>query len=217
MDVEKIEEDYRKERERIDKEFLTSLSKGGDSTALEEQYRKQSLQARELYYAAMNKIIDTQKKSVHQKKPKKTKQEKQKFLDTSHHNFDIGFKQRLKLRWSLRYFTFTFTVRNYIRDTMPSFLRYFLTKQKIRFRHMVRSIKDTREDISQGIRNYLSSVWDKTKELSGKVYKKLVELPPKIIEFLKKKFHKKKEGDSSADSKEKGKEEKEDNTEKKEE
>lgn len=192
MDFEKIEEDYRKELEQIDKDFTTGISHGQDVKLLEQTYRQKSTEARKKYYDLMTSLINEQKKNSLRKKKKSAVKEKLAVLNVQRQNFDIGFKQRTKLKWSLRYFKFKFIIRNYIKDNMPYFMLYFFTKMRIMFRHLMRRIRDLIDDTIQSIKTNLASLWDKTKELSGKLYKKLVELPPKVLAFLKKIFAKKK-------------------------
>lgn len=207
MDFETIEEDYRKELEKIDSDFVKGIENKQDIKSLEETYRLKSAQSREKYYVLMKKYIEEQKKASLIKKKKEVKKEKLSELNVVHQNFDIGFRARTKLNWALKYFKFKFKLRNSVRRSTPYFFSYHYTKFRIRIKWMNRRISEYISDSISDFKTKITSIWEKTKEFFTKTYKKLADFPSKIISFIKKVFSKKKkdekgkEGEKKTESK----------------
>jgi hypothetical protein len=202
MDLEKIEEIYRKDLETSEQEFSDGVKKNLDLKVIEADYIKKVELARKKYYSSMAEFIKQEKILISKKKKKKKTEEKLEELNVKPGKFELSFWERLKLNWSHGSFKFKFQIRNFRRSHTPYFLSYGYLKAKIKTKRILFVLNEFLASLSDAFKNNFILVFNKIKESSITVYKTLGTLPGKIFLLFKKIKHSKKKKEESTEEKE---------------
>jgi hypothetical protein len=202
MDLDKIEDTYRKDLEKTEQEFSKEVKNNLDIKQIEENYRKRVELARKKYYASMAGLIGQEKVLASKKKKKKTAEEKLEELNIRPGDYGPTFFEKMKLNWSLRVFKLKFKWRNFHRTHTPLFVSYNFLKIKIMAKKISSLIKEFFSNVYGSVRNSIVLAVSKTKEFFGAVYKKMIELPGKVLSLLKKLKPAKKKKENPAEKKE---------------
>jgi len=194
MDLEKIEEDYKKGLDVAEKEFKSGLKNKGNTKELEKRYQNKLNSLRKHYYNSINSNL--KKQGIYKKKKKSaTKKEKFKTFKVHPGKFELSIFQKLKFKIHLLKFKVGFWIRNFLRNKTPEFISFNYLKIKIKSKKLFSKLSDLTADSIEKTKDLSQKTFEKSKSLIKIAYKKTMEFPSKIIE----KFSKKKE--SSKDKK----------------
>ncbi|MFH1802003.1 MAG: hypothetical protein ABH864_00965 [archaeon] len=187
MDLEEIEDVYRRELEEIEKNFLKAVADKEKSKGAEKAYKGKIKAARDRYYTSVNTYLEREKKNLGKKDNKKKEKETKQFKVVPG-NFELSWWQRQKLRWGLFFFKKRFSARNKIRKNTPEFVSYQYYKKRLLFGRFFGVVGDSVRGAASEVASVLQGNYEMFKKGAQKALKYLSELPGKIFaKFFKKK------------------------------
>lgn len=204
MDLEEIEEAYRKQLEDAEKIFLKAVADKKGVKEAEKTYKAKVKAARDKYYSSINAHLEKEKKS-YGKKNKKTKREDTKPFKVEPGNFELSWWQRQRLSWGLYFFKKRFATRNKMRKNTPKFVSYQYYKWKLFFKKFYLAVADAISRTLSELAAMFKSLYEWSGDLTKKVLKYLGGVPGKLMALLNKirgkkaKAGEKKEGEEKKD------------------
>ncbi|MFH1290669.1 MAG: hypothetical protein ABIH92_04645 [Nanoarchaeota archaeon] len=204
MNLEEIEETYKKELEKIEKEFLQGIKDKKDTGEVEKDYLKKIKVVRERYYKEVTVFLEKQKKALKNIKKKKVKKEKVGRFKVEPGDFELSWWQKKKFSWGLRWFKVGFKTHNFRRDHTPNFVSYNWIIFRITMKKIFTKVRNAVAGFFEMLFTAIAGGYVSSKNLLKKVSKKVVELPGRIIGRLMKKKggEEKKEGEGGKEEKE---------------
>jgi hypothetical protein len=100
MDLDEIEEIYRKELEQAENDFLKEVANSKDSSPAEKRYKEKVKIAQNKYYVSVNSYLEKEKKNYGKKEQKK-KPEITAPFQVLPGNFELSRWEKRKLKWGL--------------------------------------------------------------------------------------------------------------------
>lgn len=186
MDLDEIEEVYRKECEDAENDFLKSVANKKDSSSAEKTYTGRIKSAREKYERLVRSYLENEKKN-RGKKGQKPVLERNEQFKVIPGEFELSHWEKRKLKWHLFFFKTHFNLRNELRQKTPGFLSYYFYLWKLLFKRFFGAIRDFFAQMISEIVSSLQHTLEALGELSKKIFKYLSELPGKILSLFKKK------------------------------
>jgi hypothetical protein len=208
MEIEEIEEFYKKEFESLDRQFLEGLKKGENKKLLEQHYKQRLGEIKKKYEEDSKKFFKNHnvlgEKSKKEENNEKKEKKNERFV-VEPLNLKLSAKEKFSSKWDLFKFRFRIKYKNLMHKITPNFLIVF----KIRTRNSLRKFSNhTRETLSRmasGFKNGFSSFAKITKSLLTKlltlIFKGITKLFIKIFRIFKKKKKVEKKDEKSEDVK----------------
>jgi hypothetical protein len=204
---EDIDEVYRKQIEGLDKRFILSLSstKKISIKEREEDYKKERESIQKEYEKRYLFFLKKQKEGMIQKekgklKSKKTKKNQERFIVTPL-NWELTKKERFLGRFGLFWFKAKIKIKNFTRKHTPDFLYLKYLKTKIYARNYYRCTKNvlshnaekTKDKTSQELTDIKGFVSRISKQADSSIKKSFSWIKTKIAFFKSKKPKEEKE------------------------
>jgi len=194
MDLEEIEDNYRKEIQKADDEFLQGMKDKRPFKEIEEEYKNKLKMSKMNYSNLVKEAIKNNKLSKSNFK-KSSKKEKIKPFKVESGRFDIGFIKKISLKLDFFIFKCKFKVRNVLREKTPYIISYNYIKSKIilnkRLSESKEFVNDTLNYIKTEFLRSLSGIKEGIKNISKKLSNFLQSI---LNKFTKKKIDEKSEG-----------------------
>lgn len=202
--IEEIEDYYKKEAEKIDKEFLNKLSKAvnkNEKSNIEIEYKIKTKTLRNEYEKRIASYLKEQKQAIKEqgvrriaaKKPKK--EDFKKFV-VKKLDLNETWKEKLKFKWELFKFKHKINSKNFKDRHMPESLKVFAIKSRISLRNFLSLISKSILNLFSLIKRQLFNIFVKLKSIVLFIFAKLKILikwfMPKISLIFLKIFKKKK-------------------------
>lgn len=206
MDLEEIEEVYRRELEEIEKEFLKAIADKKNAKGAENTYKSKIKAARDRYYKLINDNLEKEKKNYGRKGRKKEGFDVKPFK-VEPGNFELSWWQKKKLEWNLWFFKKHFHTRNKVREKTPKFVSYHYYKWRLLLKRFYGNVREGLSRAYSGLVSMLQHNYGRLKDLVKKILKYLSGVPEKVVKLIQrirgKKVEKKAgEGDKKEEKKE---------------
>lgn len=138
MDLNEIEDEYRKNLDVAEKKFIEDIKLGLDIKKVEEDYRSFTEKARETYNSKLSYFLKNNKENLQSKKISKKEQDKVFKVNTD--SYDLNFFERINRKISLFFFKIGFHLRNSFKKNTPSSVLYTYYILKIKSSRMIELI-----------------------------------------------------------------------------
>ncbi len=193
MDLDEIEDVYKRELEDAEKDFLQATAEKKDANGAEEKYRSRIRAAREKYYKTI-KIYLEKEKSSREKKGKKEKTEENKQFKVEPGKFELSWWEKQKIKWGLIFFKAHFKTRNKARKNTPRAVSYEYYSLRLSLRKFFGTIADATDRMVSTIVAVSQHLFEIVKDFLKKFLKYLGGIPGKIADRFKKKGKEEKKG-----------------------
>ncbi|MFA5857103.1 MAG: hypothetical protein WC867_07100 [Candidatus Pacearchaeota archaeon] len=172
-----IEEFYKHEIERIDREYLEDFKKYPIKISREKDYKEKLNKARIAYELKYKKFIDEQKRLYINEKKKAIKKEKNKeeHFTVKRLNLELSIKEKISLKWEMFRFKFKINFRKIFHKLMPNFLIRGILKTRLFFKLTYNEIKRIIKNIINMIKKFILSL-----------IKLIIKIIMGILRFIKK-------------------------------
>jgi hypothetical protein len=164
MNLEEIEDNYRKELENSEKEFLENANRGMVFKEAELKYKRATILARANYSRQLASFLRNNKASP---KTKKSKKEKSAHFEIDTSSYRLGLFARVKNRADFLAFKIGFHTRNLFRKITPNSILYVYYRIKIKVKRFSRKISMRMQDIDDKINEIKSRIHDFSKKFTS--------------------------------------------------
>lgn len=178
--IEEIEDFYKKETEKIDKEFLNKLSKASnknEKSNIEIEYKIKTKALREGYEKKISDYLKEQKQAIKEQETKKinkkTKKEDFKKFEVKKLDLSDTWKDKLRFKWELFKFKHRINSKNFRDAHMPEFMKIFIIKLKISIRNILSLISRIISDLFSSIKRLIFNILIKLKDAGLFIFTKL--------------------------------------------
>jgi hypothetical protein len=186
--IEEIEDFYKKETEKIDKEFLNKISKvvnKKEKIYIETEYKRKTKILRNEYEKKIVGYLKEQKQEIKKQEMKKTakKIKKEDFKKFVVKKLDLNetWKDKLEFKWELFKFKHKINSKNFKDRHMPESMKVAIIKSKISIKNFLSLISKFIFDLLLSIKKFIFNVLDKLKEAGLFIFAKLKILIKGVI------------------------------------
>ncbi len=205
--IEEIEDFYKKEAEKIDKEFLNKLSKAinkNEKSNIEIEYKIKTKTLREKYGGKISGYLIEQKQAIKEqetkKAAKKPKREDFKKFEVKKLDLNKTWKDKLKFKWELFKFKHRINSKNFRDSHTPESMKISIIKLRISFGNFASLISKFTLDLLSSIKELIFNILIKLKDSGLFIFAKskisIKWLMPKIFLIFSKVIKKKKTEES---------------------
>lgn len=196
-----IENIYKKEVEKLDKEFINNIKGQNDKKKilkLENDYKEDLLKIKARYEKSYNNFLKKHKSNLFEsekEKKEKKKGKKKKFI-IEKISLKLTRWERFKISWAGFKFRFKIKFKNFKRKITPLFITRFLIRFKFKRKRFYYVVKQTIIKTFEKLKESTISLLKKLKKLSIKTYNYIIKISKKVLMWIKKilsKFSKKKD------------------------
>jgi hypothetical protein len=198
--IEDIEEFYKKECAKADKEYLENLSKSHlsqERSTLEEAYKRRSKKIRDQYERRYAEYLRIQKDLLNKKNSKRpTIEEKYAHLEVKRLDLTPNWKERLDYRIDISKFVYRIKIKNFLQNMTPDFLKILFLKLKYYVHDLLSIISNIAKDLTEKTKKHLLNLSLGLKNIFLSVLSNVSNLFSFVLINLKKLLPKKKIGES---------------------
>ncbi len=193
MDLEEIENAYKKEIEEAEKEFLAGIKNKKDISEVERDYRNKLKISREKYYRSVSEILKKMPDLKSHKKQDK-KEEKIKPLNIRPGNFELSIFHKIRFKIIPVLFRLKLRIKRMIREKTPYRISYNYIKIKIRAKKAFLKTKNSSEQLKEKLRALEQRGINSVKNLAKNIKNKTKKIIGRIISGIQKIKSKKEKG-----------------------